>query len=352
MLELVPITLKEANAFVEQHHRHHKPVVGHKFSIAASDGEKIVGVAIVGRPVSRYLDNGLTLEVNRLCTDGTRNACSFLYSAAWRAARNLGYKKLITYILVSETGSSLKAAGWKCVGECGGLRWNGRSAPKVDLYPAQMKLRFEIGEAENEQSNISHICGLPFSGYLGKIETPRPSGNMDEVVIAFEENTPFKQNGVEFDVLREFAAGSRLLVAGKMQTLKDFESGRVLVYVLAEFVALSPKAMQQDDVAVVGELAYKPVHRVTPRGKHIADMFVKVQNVLTAGTCYIPCICWQETADEAAEWQQGDKVKLLGRYQSREYSKLKDIDNEESRETRTAYELWIQQNLLSVWQRM
>lgn len=139
MLELVPITLKEANAFVERYHRHHKPVVGHKFSIAASDGEKIVGVAIVGRPVSRYLDNGLTLEVNRLCTDGTRNACSFLYSAAWRAARNLGYKKLITYILVSETGSSLKAAGWKCVGECGGKRWNGRSAPKVDLYPAQMK---------------------------------------------------------------------------------------------------------------------------------------------------------------------------------------------------------------------
>ena len=100
--------------------------------------------AIVGRPVSRYLDNGITLEVNRLCTDGTRNACSFLYSAAWRAARNLGYKKLITYILASETGSSLKAAGWKCVGECGGKRWNGRSAPKVDLYPAQMKLRFEV----------------------------------------------------------------------------------------------------------------------------------------------------------------------------------------------------------------
>lgn len=155
MLELVPITLKEANAFVERYHRHHKPVVGHKFSIAASDGEKIVGVAIVGRPVSRYLDNGLTLEVNRLCTDGTRNACSFLYSAAWRAARNLGYKKLITYILVSETGSSLKAAGWKCVGECGGKRWNGRSAPKVDLYPAQMKLRFEVTK---ERDCLAFIC--------------------------------------------------------------------------------------------------------------------------------------------------------------------------------------------------
>lgn len=144
MLELVPITLKEANAFVERYHRHHRPVTGHKFSVAAAVNGEIVGVAIVGRPVSRYLDDGWTLEVNRLCTDGTKNACSFLYSAAWRTARNLGYKKLITYILKSENGSSLKAAGWKCVGECGRLRWNGRSAPKVDLYPAQMKMKFEI----------------------------------------------------------------------------------------------------------------------------------------------------------------------------------------------------------------
>lgn len=146
MLELVPITLKEANFFVQQHHRHHKPVTGHKFSVAASDGEKIVGVAIVGRPVSRYLDDGLTLEVNRLCTDGTKNACSFLYSAAWRAARNMGYKKLITYILESENGSSLKASGWKCIGKAGGERWTGKRRPEVDLYPAQMKLRFEIEE--------------------------------------------------------------------------------------------------------------------------------------------------------------------------------------------------------------
>lgn len=144
MLELVPISLKEANAFVGQHHRHHKPSVGHKFSVAASDGEKIVGVAIVGRPVSRYLDDGWTLEVNRLCTDGTRNACSFLYAAAWRATRNMGYKKLITYILDTETGTSLKAAGWKCVGEAGGKRWTGVRRPEVDLYPAQMKLKFEI----------------------------------------------------------------------------------------------------------------------------------------------------------------------------------------------------------------
>ena len=108
MLEVCPVTLKEANAFVAEHHRHHKPVVGHKFSIGCTDGEKIVGVAIVGRPVSRYLDDGWTLEVNRLCTDGTRNACSILYAAAWRAVRAMGYRKLITNILDTEPGTSLR----------------------------------------------------------------------------------------------------------------------------------------------------------------------------------------------------------------------------------------------------
>ena len=142
-LEIVPMTLREANAYVEQHHRHHGPVTGQKYSIGLSDGEKIVGVAIVGRPVSRHLDDGWTLEVNRLCTDGTKNACSMLYAAAWRAAKAMGYKRLVTYILESENGASLRAAGWKCVGQAGGLRWTGKRRPEVDLYPAQMKIRFE-----------------------------------------------------------------------------------------------------------------------------------------------------------------------------------------------------------------
>lgn len=150
MLELVPMTLSEANAFVEENHRHHGKVVGHKFSIGLSDGEKIVGVCIVGRPVSRYLDDGWTLEVTRLCTDGTRNACSMLYSAAWRAAKAMGYKRLVTYILESENGASLRASGWKCVGQAGGLRWTGKRRPEVDLYPAQVKLRFEIGGKDDE----------------------------------------------------------------------------------------------------------------------------------------------------------------------------------------------------------
>ena len=123
-------------------------MVGHKFSIGVSDGEKVVGVAIVGRPVGRFLDDGWTLEVTRLCTDGTHNACSMLYAAAWRAARAMGYRRVVTYILESETGASLKAAGWKCVGKAGGLRWTGRRRPEVGLYPAQMKIRFKRTEEE------------------------------------------------------------------------------------------------------------------------------------------------------------------------------------------------------------
>lgn len=143
MLTLVPTTLKEANAFVMEHHRHHKPTVGHKFSIGCDCDGKLVGVAIVGRPVSRYLDDGFTLEVNRLCTDGTKNACSMLYTASARAAKAMGYRKIITYTLDTENGVSLRAAGWNCAGLAGGKRWTGVRAPEINLYPAQMKLRYE-----------------------------------------------------------------------------------------------------------------------------------------------------------------------------------------------------------------
>lgn len=142
-LELSPVDLSEANAFVREHHRHHRPVVGHKFSLAASLAGKIVGVAIIGRPVSRMRDDGATLEVTRLCTDGTRNACSFLYGAAARAAFALGYRRIGTYILKSETGASLYAANWKLVGERGGGSWSVPSRPRVDRHPLEPKLLFE-----------------------------------------------------------------------------------------------------------------------------------------------------------------------------------------------------------------
>ena len=132
MLEITPITFEEANAFVGKFHRHHKPMQGCKFCVAVSDNEQVVGVAIVGRPVARMLDNGWTLEVNRCCTDGTKNACSMLYSAAWKAAKALGYRRLITYTLPEEGGASLKASNWKCLGLRGGGNWNVKSRPRVD----------------------------------------------------------------------------------------------------------------------------------------------------------------------------------------------------------------------------
>ena len=95
MLTVKPMSLADANRFVAEHHRHHKPVRGHKFSLGCMANGRLAGVAIVGRPVSRYLDDGLTLEVNRLCTDGTKNACSFLYGAAARAAKVLGYHRCL-----------------------------------------------------------------------------------------------------------------------------------------------------------------------------------------------------------------------------------------------------------------
>lgn len=143
MLSLTPVSLREANAYVALYHRHHKPSRGHKFSIGCSCAGELVGVAIVGRPVSRYLDDGFTLEVNRLCTNGAPNACSMLYGAAWRAARAMGYHKIITYTLASEDGTSLRAAGWKCCGLAGGLRWTGKRAPAQDLYPPERKIRYE-----------------------------------------------------------------------------------------------------------------------------------------------------------------------------------------------------------------
>jgi len=143
-LTVVPLALDEANAYVARHHRHSNPVVGHKFSLAAAVGGEIVGVAIVGRPVARGLDDGWTLEVLRVCSTGERNVCSFLYGACWRAARALGYRKVVTYTLKTESGSSLRAAGWSVLGEVNARSWHTPSRPRVDKHPLQERLRWEV----------------------------------------------------------------------------------------------------------------------------------------------------------------------------------------------------------------
>ena len=139
-MRIVPIKLSDANDFVARLHRHHKPVVGHKFSIGLSDNGTLRGVAIVGRPVSRHQDNGETLEVTRCCTDGVANGCSMLYGAARRATFALGYDRLITYTLATENGSSLKASGWKLLGERRGGSWNVPIRQRVDKHPTGKKL--------------------------------------------------------------------------------------------------------------------------------------------------------------------------------------------------------------------
>lgn len=152
MIEIVPINFDEACEFVKTHHRHHGKPQGHKYSIAAVADGRIVGVVIVGRPVARFLDDGWTLEITRCCTDGTKNACSALYAAAWRAARAMGYKRVITYILDTETGKSVAAAGFREVGSVRGRSWSCKSRPRVDKNPLQGKLRFEIGEEKTPKN--------------------------------------------------------------------------------------------------------------------------------------------------------------------------------------------------------
>ena len=141
-LKAVPLELKQANEFVDKLHRHHDPVYRDKFRIGCKINDKLVGVIQCGRPVSRYLDNGKTIEVVRLCTDGTDNVCSFLYSRAARIAKELGYEKIITYILESEDGASLRASGWMKEADTNGGSWNCKSRPRNTTAPTCKKQRW------------------------------------------------------------------------------------------------------------------------------------------------------------------------------------------------------------------
>lgn len=147
-LAVVPLTLAEANAYVAEHHRHHGRIQSpqHKFSIAVADESGTIrGVAIICKPCSPARDDGLTAEVARVATDGCPNACSALYGAAWRACKAMGYRRLGTYTLTSEPGTSLRAAGWRVIHETKWKPWNrpdgGR--PRVDVLPGQPKLLWE-----------------------------------------------------------------------------------------------------------------------------------------------------------------------------------------------------------------
>ena len=154
VLIVVPITLREANAFVEQFHRHNKPTQGGRFAIGASTGDEMVGVAIVGRPVSATLQNGETAEVTRVCVvdHAPKNTCSFLYGRCWRIWQQMGGQRMVTYTLQEESGSSLRGAGWKVLGEVKPHnRWaekSERDQKSRDWQPiyGQLKFRWGVGD--------------------------------------------------------------------------------------------------------------------------------------------------------------------------------------------------------------
>lgn len=140
-LKIIPLSLKQANDFVSDFHRHHKAVRGCKFCIGVEIKNSLVGVAICGRPVSRHYDNGTTLEINRLCANGYPNACSKLYGACCRIAKEMGYKKIITYTLQSENGASLRASNFTNEGIAGGKIWTGERK-RDNGVPKEMKIRW------------------------------------------------------------------------------------------------------------------------------------------------------------------------------------------------------------------
>ena len=144
---IVPITLRDANSFVTAHHRHHDSVTGCKFAVGlcktVNGEDRLIGVAICGRPVSRMLDDGYTLEINRLCVTEDGNCCSMLYGACCRIAKEMGYRKIVTYILQSESGVSLKASNFRLEDDCcGGANWTGSRKRKDNAVPEEMKQRW------------------------------------------------------------------------------------------------------------------------------------------------------------------------------------------------------------------
>lgn len=159
MAELIQpcrVELSDANAFIAAHHRHHKPVVGHRFSIGASVGGRLVGVAIVGRPVARMTDQKNIAEVTRLCTDGSLNACSFLYATCAKIAKLMGFLEIQTFILESESGITLKAAGWTRGNVSGGGTWNRPSrGDRREDQPLDKKVRWYKKLAKGEEEWLS-----------------------------------------------------------------------------------------------------------------------------------------------------------------------------------------------------
>lgn len=185
-----------------------------------------------------------------------------------------------------------------------------------------------MGVVSSETIDIDNIYGQPYEGWATTVETERKSGIVDEAIVVMPKETDVSQMQI----------GKPVMVIGKMQTFKDFNTGKVLVYVLAEYAAPTEGEHweNQNDVTLIGKLGRGITYRETPKGKRITDVMVIVPNVIKGNNCYIPCICWQQVADEVKDWEEGTEVVLTGRLHSREYTKRVDDDTTEQR---TCYEV-------------
>lgn len=184
------------------------------------------------------------------------------------------------------------------------------------------------GYIVSEVEKIDNIYGQKYEGYSVIVTSERHSGIMDDAVVIMPANTN----------LDHMVIGMPVMVVGKMQTFKNFETGKVLVYVLADYAEPITGEFweRQNDVVLRGKLGRGITYRETPKGKRITDIMVVVPNLIKGNYCYVPCICWQDEADEVKDWTEGTEVELKGRLQSRKYTKRIDDDTEEQR---TCYEV-------------
>ena len=182
---------------------------------------------------------------------------------------------------------------------------------------------------------IDTLCGNEFHGYLATIETMRLSGVADEVRVVFAEDMIDNAKSENAPILEN---GCGISVSGAVHTLRDPGSCRVRVFVLAERVELNEVPFMTDQVTLRGVIASKPKYRKTPMGRQITEIFIAAKNEITGKDSFIPCICWQKTAIEVADWGESDKVELVGRFQSRQFEKVIDKDKD-VRELRTVYEI-------------
>lgn len=142
-MNIRPMTMRAAREFVKRSHRHSREPRGGKFALAVYDGARLCGVAIAGRPIARELDNGLTGEITRVCTDGTRNACSFLYAKTRRVLQAMGYESILTYNLAIEPGDSLRGAGFEAVHQVRKESWHRQKRPRQDKHNLERRVRWE-----------------------------------------------------------------------------------------------------------------------------------------------------------------------------------------------------------------